>query len=148
MVTALDFVGAVQLMSVEIDAACEQHRPHQDHYKADAGHIMGRCMNEMKQIGKHRAPLSPESVMRSPYTSCIGVSLRGMSEPVTLFAEAIPIWDTRGLSPRISPFRNTKKPPGNRAASSLGRIVPTEAKPSELSGCIVRLAQTGVKAKT
>jgi hypothetical protein len=38
--------------------------------------------------------------------------------------------------------------PGNRAASSLGRIVPTEAKPSELSACILSLAQTGVKAKT
>jgi hypothetical protein len=33
-------------------------------------------------------------------------------------------------------------------AFSLGRIVPTEAKPSELSGCILSLAKTGVKAKT
>jgi hypothetical protein len=43
---------------------------------------------------------------------------------------------------------DAKKPPGNGAASSFGRIVPTEAKPSELSGCILSLAQTGVKAKT
>jgi hypothetical protein len=43
---------------------------------------------------------------------------------------------------------DAKKPPGNRAAFSLGRIVPTEAKPSELSGCILVLAKTGVKAKT
>ena len=43
---------------------------------------------------------------------------------------------------------DAKRPPGNRAAFSLGRIVPTEAKPSELSGCIVSLAKTGVKAKT
>src|SRR3984885_6455868 len=28
---------------------------------------------------------------------------------------------------------STKKPPGNRVAFSLGRIVPTEARPSELS---------------
>jgi hypothetical protein len=41
-----------------------------------------------------------------------------------------------------------KKPPGNRVASSLGRIVPTEAKPSELSGEILSLAKYGVKAKT
>ncbi len=41
-----------------------------------------------------------------------------------------------------------KRPPGNRAASSLGRIVPTEAKPSELSGEILSLAKSGVKAKT
>ena len=33
--------------------------------------------------------------------------------------------------------RKRKEPPGNRAAPSSGRIVPTEAKPSELSGCIV-----------
>jgi hypothetical protein len=45
-------------------------------------------------------------------------------------------------------FKNAKRPPGNRAASSLGRIVPTEAKPSELSGEILSLAKSGVKAKT
>jgi hypothetical protein len=43
---------------------------------------------------------------------------------------------------------DAKRPPGNRAAYSLGRIVPTEAKPSELSACILSLAKTGVKAKT
>jgi hypothetical protein len=37
--------------------------------------------------------------------------------------------------------KNTKRPPGNRATSSLGRIVPTEAKPSELSGEILCLAK-------
>jgi hypothetical protein len=48
---------------------------------------------------------------------------------------------------RLYHRKNAKKPPGNRAASSLGRIAPTEAKPSELSGCILVLAKTGVKAK-
>jgi hypothetical protein len=43
---------------------------------------------------------------------------------------------------------DAKRPPGNRATFSLGRIVPTEAKPSELSGCILSLATTCVKAKT
>jgi len=41
-----------------------------------------------------------------------------------------------------------RRPPGNRAAFSLGRIVPTEAKPSELSGEILDLAKYPVKAKT
>jgi hypothetical protein len=41
-----------------------------------------------------------------------------------------------------------KEPPGNRAAPSLGRIVPTEAKPSELSGCIVGAGESGVKNKS
>jgi hypothetical protein len=36
--------------------------------------------------------------------------------------------------------RKAKRPPGNEVASSLGRIVPTEAKPSELSGEILSLA--------
>jgi hypothetical protein len=42
--------------------------------------------------------------------------------------------------PKVAP-ENAKRPPGNRAASSLGRIVPTEAKPSELSGEILSLAK-------
>jgi hypothetical protein len=41
-----------------------------------------------------------------------------------------------------------KRPPGNGAAFSLGRIVPTEAKPSELSGEILCLVAEGVKAKS
>jgi hypothetical protein len=41
-----------------------------------------------------------------------------------------------------------KEPPGNRAALSSGRIVPTEAKPSELSGCIVGSWEGGVKEKS
>jgi hypothetical protein len=41
-----------------------------------------------------------------------------------------------------------KEPPGNRAALSSGRIVPTEAKPSELSGCIVGAGRGSVKEKS
>jgi len=43
-------------------------------------------------------------------------------------------------------LRKAKRPPGNRVTSSLGRIVPTEAKPSELSGEILSLPKSGVKA--
>jgi hypothetical protein len=35
-----------------------------------------------------------------------------------------------------------------QAAFSFGRIVPTEARPSELSGCIVGAGNGGVKAKS
>jgi hypothetical protein len=41
-----------------------------------------------------------------------------------------------------------KEPPGNGAALSSGRIVPTEAKPSELSGCIVGTGKGSVKKKS
>jgi hypothetical protein len=53
-----------------------------------------------------------------------------------------------GRKDKRSPPAKTKKPPGNRAAFSLGRIVPTEAKPSELSGAIVCLPKKSVKAKS
>jgi hypothetical protein len=41
--------------------------------------------------------------------------------------------------------RKRKEPPGNRAALSSGRIVPTEAKPQKLSGCILGAGGGGVK---
>jgi hypothetical protein len=46
------------------------------------------------------------------------------------------------------PVQKRKEPPGNRAAPSSGRIVPTEAKPSELSGCIVGAGEESVKDKS
>jgi hypothetical protein len=44
--------------------------------------------------------------------------------------------------------KKRKEPPGNRAAPSSGRIVPTEAKPLELSGCIVGAQEGSVKEKS
>jgi hypothetical protein len=44
--------------------------------------------------------------------------------------------------------KKRKEPPGNRAALSSGRIVPTEAKPSKLSGCIVGVWGRRVKRKS
>jgi hypothetical protein len=44
--------------------------------------------------------------------------------------------------------KKRKEPPGNRAAPSSGRIVPTEAKPSELSGCILGAGDGSVKDKS
>jgi hypothetical protein len=49
----------------------------------------------------------------------------------------------RAMSPQ-----KRKEPPGNRAAPSSGRIVPTEAKPSELSACIVGAGEGSVKEKS
>jgi hypothetical protein len=45
-------------------------------------------------------------------------------------------------------FGKRKEPPGNRVALPSGRIVPTEAKPSELSGCIVGMREGSVKDKS
>ena len=55
-----------------------------------------------------------------------------------------------GLHPVDAEKRRQKRkePPGNRAAPSSGRIVPTEAKPSELSGCIVGAGERSVKNKS
>jgi hypothetical protein len=52
-----------------------------------------------------------------------------------------------GESQAMKPQKR-KEPPGNRAALSSGRIVPTEAKPSELSGCIVGAGKGSVKKKS
>jgi hypothetical protein len=61
-----------------------------------------------------------------------------------------PAWAS--LSPKNQSPRKIrqkrKEPPGNRAALSSGRIVPTEAKPSELSGCIVGAGDGSVKEKS
>ena len=55
---------------------------------------------------------------------------------------------SKKASKAISAHDDMKRPPGNGAAFSLGRIVPTEAKPSELSGEILCLGAEGVKAKS
>jgi hypothetical protein len=64
------------------------------------------------------------------------------------FTEEIAEKTQRELKRRFFPYKDMKKPPGNGAAFSLGRIVPTEAKPSELSGEILCLGAKGVKAKS
>jgi hypothetical protein len=95
----------------------------------------------MKQIEKHRGLLFREgasSLLVLPPSASSGFA-RGC--PPFLRKAAFPI-------PHPIPSKNPKRPPGNRAASSLGRIAPTEAKPSELSGEILSLAKYGVKAKT
>jgi hypothetical protein len=45
------------------------------------------------------------------------------------------------------PLQTRKEPPGKWAALPLGRIVPTEAKPRELSGCILGSPESSVKKK-
>jgi hypothetical protein len=42
-------------------------------------------------------------------------------------------WHSTVRNSALASCSNAKKPPGNRVAFSLGRIVPTEARPSELS---------------
>ena len=83
----------------------------------------------------------------SLHTFCIGhipSGLRNMeaTQPGGFFSCGWRIGEIfRGLyHPKVVPGK-AKRPPGNRVASSLGRIVPTEAKPSELSGEILSLAK-------
>jgi hypothetical protein len=53
----------------------------------------------------------------------------------------------RGESKALKTRSKRKEPPGNGAALSSGRIVPTEANPIELSGCIVGAGESSVKEK-
>jgi hypothetical protein len=83
--------------------------------------------------------------------SCIGATTSPFNLEVkieVIFFHELPVREISSCNrPKVAPAK-AKRPPGNRAASSLGRIVPTEAKPSELSGEILSLAKSGVKAKT
>ena len=86
---------------------------------------------------RHEVPLSP-------YTPCIGVIASVFKSKVKIEVDFFSLASASGNSsrnhPKVVPGK-AKKPPGNRVASSLGRIVPTEAKPSELSGEILSLAK-------
>jgi hypothetical protein len=82
-----------------------------------------------------------EEFTRTLLLSSIGKSRLKLQIPKPKFLMAIFITGNPTLNhPKVAP-ENAKRPPGNRAASSLGRIVPTEAKPSELSGEILSLAK-------
>jgi hypothetical protein len=103
------------------------------------------------QSMRHGVPLPSERSSTSPYTHCIGgvASLFKIEAKIEVdfFSLASASGNLAHNHPKVAPGK-AKRPPGNRAASSLGRIVPTEAKPSELSGEILSLAKYRVKAKT
>ena len=94
---------------------------------------------------------SSERSSTSPYTHCIGGIASVFKIRVKIevdFFHWLPLREISSRNPpKVAPGK-AKRPPGNRVASSLGRIVPTEAKPSELSGEILSLAKYRVKAKT
>ena len=97
------------------------------------------------QSVRHEVPLFP-------YTPCIGVMASVFKSKVKIEVDFFSLASASGKfsshnHPKVVPG-NAKRPPGNRVASSLGRIVPTEAKPSELSGEILSLAKYCVKAKS
>src|SRR5260370_19639244 len=103
------------------------------------------------QSMRHGVPLSSERSRTSPYTLCIGgipPVFRIEAKMKVDFFHWLPLRENFLPQSPKSCTRKAKRPPGNRVASSLGRIVPTEAKPSELSGEILSLAKYRVKAKT
>src|ERR1700730_3195836 len=110
---------SLRLPAIEVDPRGQQARAKQHHERQD----------QYRRVEHRKHPSGGGSSKRSPHTSPIGRSTRNQLAPQK--------------SP--TPLAKMKRPPGNRVASSLGRIVPTEAKPSELSGEILSLAKTGVK---
>jgi hypothetical protein len=103
------------------------------------------------QSMRHGVPLSSERSNTSPFTPASAplrqvFKIKGKIE--VDFFHWLPLREFHTANhPKVVPGK-AKRPPGNRVASSLGRIVPTEAKPSELSGEILSLAKYRVKAKT
>jgi hypothetical protein len=101
---------------------------------------------------RHGVPFPSERSSTSPYTPCIGGVASVFKVAVKIEVEFFSFASASGRfflrnHPKVVPGK-AKRPPGNRVTSSLGRIVPTEAKPSELSGEILSLAKYHVKAKT
>src|SRR6266566_9677506 len=97
------------------------------------------------QSVRHEVPLSPYTPLHRRH----GIGPQDQSKDRSGFfslASASGRFSSHN-HPKVVPG-NAKRPPGNRVASSLGRIVPTEAKPSELSGEILSLAKYCVKAKS
>jgi hypothetical protein len=75
----------------------------------------------------------------SPRASLIGSDDDGDGQMILTSVVMSLAIESRAFSLKFA--GRAKRPPGNRVASSLGRIVPTEAKPSELSGEILSLAK-------
>jgi hypothetical protein len=100
---------------------------------------------------RHGVPLPSERSSTSPYTLSIGGIAPAFKVEVKIevdFFHWLPLWEFSSRNHPKVVSGKAKRPPGNRVASSLGRIVPTEAKPSELSGEILSLAKYRVKAKS
>jgi hypothetical protein len=96
---------------------------------------------------KHKSLFAGEPSLGLPLAFIDRIELQFEIRRSVLFHAIIPFWKISSHNPKVVP-KNAKRPPGNRAASSLGRIVPTEARPSELSGEILWLAKKRVKAKS
>jgi len=108
-----------------------------------------------------RTSSRPSVQNAAPLTRCLKVSIHSTpgdathaenSGPNRLELRAPPSMSIRKIQNHElsgkNPLQKRKEPPGNRAAPSSGRIVPTEAKPSELSGCIVGAGAKRVKEKS
>jgi hypothetical protein len=122
-------------------------QPGRQRHHARRHHNRYICKSRQKVV--HRSRLRFDRVEQNS-THPIAI---GETRPLQQAAASLRKLRSRVCSPLPLPAlpqspAHAKRPPGNRAAFSLGRIVPTEAKPSELSGCILSLAKTGVKAKT
>jgi hypothetical protein len=122
---------AIQINPRSQHARAKQHHQRQDQYRRL----------------KHRNPLHVEEHRSAPLTPPLSAPFPKQPAPRNQPpATKIPPGSNSGPHHlRPGSRSQMKRPPGNRVASSLGRIVPTEAKPSELSGEILSLAKTRVK---
>src|ERR1700752_5174245 len=117
-------------------------RPDQDSKTRERDHHLHRRM----QCVRHKTLFIGETIPALPLAFIDKIELQFQLEGrFLLHHHSVP--EMSPHNPKVV-AKNAKRPPGNRAASSLGRIVPTEARPSELSGEILWLAKKRVKAKS
>ena len=104
-----------------------------------------RSLRRMFPISRHPRALSAALQIRF-----LKASIPSIAGNVSNAAKNGPIQSRQGPQCPVrrphSPHKR-KEPPGNRAALSSGRIVPTEPKPLELSGCILGAGEGSVKRK-
>src|SRR5258707_13023063 len=131
-------MSAIKVICLDIVFVNQQCRPYQDGERQKCNKYLQRGMQSMR----HRLPPSERSKYVSLHVhrrNCGHLHNRA-GDRSNFFSLASAFEISAGQSPK-SGTKKAKRPPGNRVASSLGRIVPTEAKPSELSGEILSLAK-------
>jgi hypothetical protein len=124
------------LIFVLVQVHTSRHPRRTQKYKCR--HHQNKHLHHREEPLAHKASKTPRPLLS------LSAPQAKPTRPLQAFLHRSP---TRLSSPKTH-RKKLKRPPGNRVASSLGRTVPTEAKPSELSGEIVWLGRTSVKAKS
>jgi hypothetical protein len=141
----------IRIVSIEIDVVRKNAGPYQYGQRQQCDHDLKHGVQSVRHRVCVLIRRAIESLLTLPASAAPHLASRSKKYFFTMLSQlrnfALLITSHHPDDPKVVGGK-AKRPPGNRVASSLGRIVPTEAKPSELSGEILSLAKYRVKAKT